>query len=197
MAWIVGRLISSKPRKRWGLSSMNKKDLIWNSVVAVLGALLVLSVVVLWNTHTELKELKELKAADAEIKYYTYTYDNPKVEKDSLVGSINIPIPVFAPSKIDTVYVGKDSTEMVTISSDTISIPITQKVYSDSNYTAYVSGFCPALDSIRFVIPEITKTRIVESAKRFSIGAIGGLGYGFLSGKIEPFVGVGLSYRLY
>lgn len=146
---------------------MNKKDLIWNSVVAVLGALLALSVVVLWNTHTE---LKELKAADAEIKYYTYTYDNPKVEKDSLVGSVNIPIPVFAPSKIDTVYVGKDSTEIVTISSDTISIPITQKVYSDSNYTAYVSGFCPALDSIRFVIPEITKTRIVESSKRFSIG---------------------------
>lgn len=194
MAWIAERLISSKPRKRWGLSSMNKKDLICQSVIAVLGALLVLLVVMLWNTYTK---LGEAKAADTEVKYYTYTYDNPKVEKDSLVGSINIPIPVYAPRKIDTIYVGKDSTETVTISNDTISIPITQKVYSDSNYTAYVSGFCPALDSIKLVIPEITKTRIVENPKRFSIGAIGGLGYGFLSNKIEPFVGVGFSYRLY
>ena len=106
-------------------------------------------------------------------------------------------MPVFSTGKTDTIYVGKDSTDVITNNGDSINIPISQKVYSDSNYVAYVSGFNQSLDSIRFTIPEITKTRIVDNKKKLSVGVIGGFGYGLSSRPVEPFVGVGLSYKLY
>ena len=54
-----------------------------------------------------------------------------------------------------------------------VPIPIEQKRYEDSLYTAWVSGFRPALDSIRLHQPEIITTiteTIVKKAPRLSIG---------------------------
>ena len=54
-----------------------------------------------------------------------------------------------------------------------VPIPIEQKRYEDSLYTAWVSGFRPALDSIRLHQPEITTTitkTIVQKAPRLSVG---------------------------
>ena len=54
-----------------------------------------------------------------------------------------------------------------------VPIPIEQKRYDDSLYTAWVSGFRPALDSIRLHQPEIITTiteTIVKKAPRLSVG---------------------------
>lgn len=72
-----------------------------------------------------------------------------------------------------------------------VVVPITQKKYEDSTYTAYVSGFRPQLDSIS--IYQKTTT-ITEKPSRWGVGLVGGYGYG--TKGFTPFVGVGLYYRL-
>lgn len=79
-----------------------------------------------------------------------------------------------------------------------IELPITQKQYGDSTYTAWVSGYRPALDSI-YVYPRhetvtITNT-IRQKPRHWGLGV--SAGYGYASGKgMVPWVGVGVSYTL-
>lgn len=79
-----------------------------------------------------------------------------------------------------------------------VLVPMTQKVYEDSTYRAYVSGFNASLDSI-FVFQRteyITNTRVVKSKpKRFSIGVQAG--YGITPKGFQPYVGLGVSVNLF
>lgn len=78
-----------------------------------------------------------------------------------------------------------------------VELPITQKVYGDSTYRAWVSGYRPNLDSIDVYRKTVTIERtLVQKPKRWSIGVTGGYGYGLLHGRSDVFVGVGVSYRL-
>lgn len=80
----------------------------------------------------------------------------------------------------------------------TVELPITQKRYGDSTYTAWVSGYRPALDSI-YVYPRhetvtITNT-IRQKPRHWGVGV--SAGYGYAPGKgMVPWVGVGVSYTL-
>ena len=82
-----------------------------------------------------------------------------------------------------------------------VPIPIEQKRYEDSLYTAWVSGFRPALDSIRLHQPEIVTTiteTIVKKAPRFSVGLSVGPGVS-ITGTPQAgiFVGFTANYRLW
>ena len=79
-----------------------------------------------------------------------------------------------------------------------VAIPIVQKRYEDSLYTAWVSGFRPNLDSIRLHQPEVvtTVTKYVERpAKRLAIGPSIGAGYGFFNGKPDIWAGVTVTWN--
>jgi hypothetical protein len=82
-----------------------------------------------------------------------------------------------------------------------IPIPIEQKRYEDSLYTAWVSGFRPALDSIRLHQPEIVTTiteTIVKKAPRLSVGLSVGPGVSITgTPKAGIFVGFTAQYRLW
>lgn len=101
---------------------------------------------------------------------------------------IRIPYPVPAPG--DTIH---DSIE--------VPIPIEQKRYEDSLYTAWVSGFRPALDSIRLHQPEIVTTiteTIVKKAPRLSIGLSVGPGVSIdKNHHMGIYVGFTANYRLW
>lgn len=94
--------------------------------------------------------------------------------------------------KTDTINMaylnGKDSIK--------VEIPISSKVYEDSTYTAYVSGYRASLDSI-FVYPRREVVRITERSKpkRWGIGIHAGYGIG--SDGFSPYFGIGLSYNLF
>lgn len=80
-----------------------------------------------------------------------------------------------------------------------VEIPITQKVYEDSTYKAYVSGFKPSLDSI-MVYPSKEVQTIVKKTKpkRWGIGVQ--LGYGLTlqpQPSLAPYIGVGISWNLF
>jgi hypothetical protein len=76
----------------------------------------------------------------------------------------------------------------------TMEVPVEQKRYDDSLYTAYVSGYHPQLDSIRLHIPStITETIITQciAPPRLSIGIQTGAGYGIISHKADIYLGIG------
>jgi hypothetical protein len=88
---------------------------------------------------------------------------------------------------------------------DSIILPVTQKIYQDSTYTAWVSGVYPSLDSIEVyrktvnVYTDRTIT-VTKQPPRISIGLTGGIGVvgDFKGNSVRPgwFVGVGLHYKL-
>ena len=82
-----------------------------------------------------------------------------------------------------------------------VPIPIEQKRYEDSLYTAWVSGFRPALDSIRLHQPEIITTiteTIVKKAPRLSVGLSVGPGVSIDNNHhMGIYVGFTANYRLW
>ena len=82
-----------------------------------------------------------------------------------------------------------------------VPIPICQKRYEDSLYTAWVSGYEPALDSINLRLPTITKTVTITSTiykePLFTFGLQAGAGYGIINRKPDVYLGIGGTMRLW
>ena len=130
------------------------------------------------------------------------------VKTDTLRDTVTVREPVFVTERAvrtDTVWlpVVRTRTDTVLLTSngpkDSVwaVVPITQKVYADSTYKAWVSGYNPRLDSIQVYRQTIvtTKTETVVKKRRIGIGVQAGYGYGFRYGGIEPYVGLGVSWN--
>lgn len=75
-----------------------------------------------------------------------------------------------------------------------VPVPIMQKRYEDSLYTAWVSGFEPTLDSINLRLPTITETvtkTVVKPSPLITVGIQAGGGYGVFSRQPDIYIGVG------
>ena len=78
-----------------------------------------------------------------------------------------------------------------------IALPFVQREYRDSNYNAWVSGYEPALDSIKVFPRTMTvKERVTVKERSRRWGVFGGVGIG-VSDRITPCVGVGIGYRIF
>ena len=134
--------------------------------------------------------------SETEVKYDTIpVFIDVPVPRDSLVIRYKtVKVPVH-----DTIK----APHADTLSADSVSVvlPITQKHYSDSTYEAWVSGYEPALDSIRVFQPittitnTITNTDIRYKQKRWGLGVQ--VGIGMTPNKIEPYIGVGVTYNIF
>lgn len=154
----------------------------------------------------------------------TIPYYKPVPKEENPLGNITAKLPVSVPKLPESVQkfpesdkklqdsvqnFGKsvpedhfeDMGEKVTPDSAEVIVPITQTVYEDSTYTAYVSGYRASLDSLIFRMPRevttITNTHY-QKPKRWSIGIQ--VGYGMtLKGtpQFAPYVGIGVSYNLF
>ena len=120
------------------------------------------------------------------------------VVRDTIVDTLRIREPILISERVvDTVEVVVPC-EVVRTIHDTmyVQLPISQKEYKDSTYTAWVSGYRAQLDSIAFVQPTITETIIRrEKHKRWGLGVIGGYGVG--KNGSSPYIGVGVYYRVW
>lgn len=119
--------------------------------------------------------------------------DTP-IPRDSTVlryESIKVPV-------LDTIRTTVADT--LPLDSITVEIPITQKVYRNSTYQAWVSGYKPSLDSIRIFQPittitrTITNTEVRYKSKRWGVGVQ--VGVGMTPNKVEPYVGIGVTYNI-
>ena len=144
------------------------------------------------NTRTETKET---------------TVKKPENKSEAIIGKVSVPVkyifvPVGGTDSIKKPVIDADSTDvaMPQLKGDSLEIPISQKVYEDSLYTAYISGYLPSLDSItvreRIIYTTITNTRTVKKRPILTLGVTGGYGYGTKSKELEPFVGIGLSVNV-
>lgn len=90
--------------------------------------------------------------------------------------------------------------ETISETDSTYEVPITQKVYEDSLYTAYVSGFHASLDSIivrkRIVTNTIreTVTKTVTKKRLFGFGVQAG--YYLTPAGLQPGIGLGVHINL-
>lgn len=122
----------------------------------------------------------------------TIPYYYPVVVDSVVLRYKDVKLPV---SKPDTIIARHDT--IVVRDSVTVPIPITQKVYKDSAYTAYVSGFMQNLDSLKVYQRTVTNTTIQyvpSKPKRWGLGIQAGMG--MTPQKIGPYIGIGISYNL-
>lgn len=186
---------------------MKKKTLTY----IVLGLLVGLGLSLFWN-YKQFRDLQEQPTKIQEkivVKYKEKKDSMPKPKTEKVVGTIKIPVPKPNQDPLFSDNLSENALDSVGFSDnlsdipDSIEVPRTQKVYSDSSYTAYVSGYEPRLDSIfvreKIVEHSIVETRTVATKKfrRWNIGLVGGYGYGFKSKEFEPFVGVGITLSLF
>lgn len=120
------------------------------------------------------------------------------VIRDTVFSTDTVKVPIPAASS-ETIV--RYSAYPVVVPGDTITvhdtvfvyIPITQKVYHDSLYTAWVSGYSAKLDSIELYNRERT-IFIHDKVKRKRFGLGVQAGYGYPHGG---YVGIGISYNLF
>lgn len=122
-------------------------------------------------------------------------------QRDTIVDTITVVTPVAVDSVVTrykwvNVERVKDTTivnEVSEVVFDTIRIrlPIESKHYTAESYDAWVSGYEPSLDSIKVYSREVVAKPKIS---RWSIGLQGGLG--ITPKGVQPYIGVGFSYRL-
>lgn len=182
---------------------MKKTTLTYIVLCLVIG----LGVSLFWN-YKQYRDLQEQPTKIEEkivVRYVEKKDSMPDAKQETVVGTIKIPIPkpkhdpMLSENPMDSVGLADNLSDIP----DSIEVQRTQKVYSDSTYTAYVSGYKPCLDSIfvrqKIVEHSIVETRTVSTKKfrRWNVGVVGGYGYGFKNKSFEPFIGVGLTLSLF
>ena len=129
------------------------------------------------------------------------------IKRDTIISTDTItyfkekPVPIYQTvTKVDTFYNEKG---------DTVPLKTENKIYQDTlcngedsvMFQIAISGIKSNLDSIKAdwrkstqtITNTIEVTKYIKERKRFGMGVQTGIGYGFASKQIEPYVGVGLS----
>lgn len=119
--------------------------------------------------------------------------------RDTIVDTIKVVKPIAVDSVIThykwvNVERVKDTTivnEVSEVVFDTIRIrlPIESKHYMAESYDAWVSGYEPSLDSIK-----VYQREVKPKQSRWSIGLQGGVG--MTPRGVQPYVGIGVAYKL-
>nr|DAL21111.1 MAG TPA_asm: hypothetical protein [Caudoviricetes sp.] len=116
----------------------------------------------------------------------TVTYTLPVAKDSVVVKYVTKKLPIVR----DTVHYTHTDTVR-------IRLPVTQRRYEDSTYTAWVSGYEPTLDSIRVYshreIMTVTN-RLRDKPRRISLNL--NVGYGITPKGTQPYIGFGVGYRL-
>lgn len=144
------------------------------------------------------------------VVYDTIPYFLPVPKEEKPLGNITAKLPVSVPKLPESVQkfpetplilqdsVGNFSKSVSTDDfpdSVDVEIPITQKVYEDSTYRAYVSGYRASLDSL-LLFPQREVVTITAKPKRWTIGVQMGMAVVYDGQwRVGPGVMIGLSYR--
>lgn len=166
-----------------------------------MGVSVILAGSVWLNVWLLTREPEVTERVETKTEYITVRDTVPKEEARHETGGV---IYVTIPSNSIGTSVPLDDT--LTVCQDTevtdsvvVALPEEQAVYSDSLYTAWVSGYRPKLDSIHLRIPHTTTTITrteTAPAPRLVIGPTIGAGYGIGGRRADVFVGISVTYNL-
>jgi len=140
------------------------------------------------------ERVKERIKTEVVTKYDTIKDVAPKPVHDTIVKWQATRVPKEHLRDLTEMTKGSDSVD--------VTLPITQRTYRDSNYTAWVSGYQPKLDSIHTDNKMVYTTRTIERTitkppRKWGIGINAGYGYGINSKLFEPYIGVGVTYVIF
>lgn len=140
------------------------------------------------------ERVKERIKTEVVTKYDTIKAAAPEPVHDTIVKRQVVRVPSNHFRDLTKMIKGADSVD--------VTLPITQQTYRDSNYTAWVSGYQPRLDSIHTYNKTIYTTRTIERTitkppRKWGIGITAGYGYGINSKLFEPYIGVGVTYVIF
>lgn len=174
-----------------------KKDRILSYIVFGMFVVLCISLFVNYKQYRDAREKPDTVDMVTTVTTTEKTDTTPDLKEEKPLGVVYVP--VVDEKKRDSASVASPDT--LTMKGDSVEIPITQKVYEDSLYTAYVSGYRSNLDSIkvreRVVTTKITETRTETEFRRWNIGITAGYGYGIREKQLDFFIGVGVTYNLF
>lgn len=119
--------------------------------------------------------------------------------------TLEVSKPIYLTKRIvDTMWLSvPESGETGACPVDSVPIPREQAHYKDTSYEAWVSGYRPALDSIRVFRHDqtiyIDKVMEVKKKSRWGIGLQAGYGAYLVDRQVytTPYVGVGITYNLF
>lgn len=170
-----------------------------------------------WLAHYELDVGDESARRDTVFTTDTFCYIMPCATRDTVVSYVTRWLPVananpsgmrneepHPPCVADGTSIHNAQTDTFLICSTSagglpdscnVVIPITQKTYHSDDYTAWISGYEPSLDSIKVY----RHTEIITmDKKRRRWGCVAGIGAGITThGDLLPMIGVTFGYRLY
>ena len=123
--------------------------------------------------------------------------------RDTTITKTDTKVKYIQVVKTDTVY-DKQGNEIELITDNKTYIDTICAQKDTAIVTSYISGVNAKLDSLKVEMKtarEITTntievTKYIKQNKRFNIGVQTGVGYGFTSRQIEPYVGVGLQINI-
>ena len=184
-----------------------ESKLTWGELARLAAAVLLFAGVVVgmsWKISKLEDEVDRLRNAPADtttiIRHDTIPIDNPTLveqyesEKEKVAIEVRRLRKQLAEAlnlQADTI-IAHDTTEKL------VFLPREYMVYKDSTYRAVVSGVQPRLDSIEVYrktqVQTITKTIRVPDRKRWGLGIQAGAGWN--GRKVQPYVGLGVSYDL-
>lgn len=168
------------------------------TIILVISAIVILCYALIYKSTKSPTSTYDV-VRDTVIYNDTIPYYKP-IPKDSLIVRYRTVILPVA-NKVSKEYYNKDSfvsesVKKVGGDSAAVVIPITQKVYEDSTYKAWVSGYEPQLDSI-FVYQktQVINHYIREKPKHWGIGLQ--IGYGCTGKELRPYIGIGVNYNIF
>ena len=140
------------------------------------------------------EQVKERVKTEVVTKYDTIRAAAPEPVHDTITKWQAARVPIDHPRDCTKTIGGADSAN--------VRLPISQRVYKDSSYTAWVSGYQPKLDSIHTYNKMVYTTRTIERTitkppRKWGIGINAGYGYGINSKLFEPYIGVGVTYVIF
>lgn len=137
---------------------------------------------------TELCEVQVVKT-DTVMMHDTVTIASPVLRSGYRAGSTAVTV-ARAELKVDSAECG-DSVD--------VELPRVVRRYGGDEYDAYVSGISPRLDSLVIYKewPEVSRTVVRPPGRqsRWSVGV--GAGISATPRGIRPYIGIGVSYRLF
>ena len=204
---------------------IEEKDFVWIAIAAVV--LLIASM--WFNVRYAFSGQSDSEYRDSVrvTVYDTVAIYKPAPTDSSVIGHVNARLPIRKPkveelntpmlndstpdNKGDNFLIKDHSEDMggmvlsniVNIGNDCDSadviVPITQKMYGDSTYTAYVSGYQPSLDSLIFRMPkEVVTIKEYSKPKRWSVNVRAGYEIP-LHGTMHPtpYIDLNVQYNLF
>ena len=136
----------------------------------------------------------------------TDTITNTKTDtlwRDTTITKTDTKVKYIQVIKTDTVY-DKQGNEIELITDNKTYIDTICAQSDTAIVTSYISGVNAKLDSLKVEMKtarEITTntievTKYIKQNKRFNVGVQTGVGYGFTSRQIEPYIGLGLQINI-